>query len=193
MPGDGIPEIGRFALKSDQQGLEFVNPRECSFADEAALVHDCVEMAFPSTLHCFSIAFIFRNIGFDSTVPQQLACCTCIEATIHIEHGALVVQSAAFHVSKDVLQLLLKRIAVIMVAGDDTRCGNNIPISIRYRQDVARLGLLAPLICYFFAPFFAALWLPSRLSSDKFNSPRIEIILASKRRWKLPSLLHFRK
>ena len=83
--------IGCFTLKPDQQGLEFVNPREGPFTDEATLVHTRVEISFPSTLDRFSIAFIFHNIGFYSTIPQQFSSCTCIKATIHVEYGALVV------------------------------------------------------------------------------------------------------
>ncbi len=179
--------IGRFALKSDQQGLEFVNPRERSFTNEATLVRGCVEMALPSTLDRFPIAFILHNIGFDPTVPQQFSRCTCVEATIHVEYGAVVAQSTPFHVSEYVFKLLLKLIAIVVMASNDTCCGNNVTVSISYWQNVARLGLLSALIGDSFAPFFAALWLPSRLSSDKCNSPRMETILASKRRWRLPS------
>ncbi len=185
--------IGRFALKADQQGLEFVNPRERPFTHEAMLVHNRVEMSFSPTLDRFAITLIFRNVGFHSTIPQQFPSRTCIEATIHVEYGTLVLQPTAFHISKHAFQLLLKLIAVIMVARNDTCGGNHIAMAIRDWQDIAGLGLLPSLIGYGFAPFFAALWLPSRLSSDKFNSPRIEIILASKRRCKLPSLLHLRK
>lgn len=185
--------IGRFPLKTDQQGLEFVNPREGSLTDEAMFVHDRVEMPFPSALDRFSVAFVFRNVGFDTTVPQQLSYCPCIKATIHVEDSSFVVQSTVLHISKDLFQLLVKRIAVIVVAGYDAGGGNNIPVGISYRQDVARLGFLSALIGYFFAPFFAALWLPSRLSSDKFNSPLMVMILASKSRCKLPSRLHLRK
>ncbi len=179
--------IDCFTLKADQQGLEFVNPRERPFTDEATLVHNRAEIAFPSTLDRFSIAFIFHNIGIYSTIPQQFSSCTCIKATIHVEYGAVVGQSTTFHVSEHMFKLLLKLIAIIMVASNDACCGNNRTISISYRQDVARLGLLSALIGDGFAPFFAALWLPSRLSSDKCNSPRMETILASKRRWRLPS------
>jgi hypothetical protein len=69
----------------------------------------------------------------------------------------------------------------------------NVAIGIRQGQNVTGLGFLAALIADCFAPFFAALWLPSRLIADTFNSPRIVIILASNSRWKLPSRLHFRK
>lgn len=185
--------IRRFALKSNQQGLEFINPGEGSLTDEAMLVHVWVEIPFPPTLDGFAVALIFCNVGFDPTVPQHFPGCARIKAPIHVEYGSLVVQSTAFHVSEYVFELLFKLIAVIMVASNDTCCRNNIAISVSYWQDVAGFGLLSPLIGNRFAPFFAALWLPSRLSSDKFNSPLIVMILASKSRCRLPSLLHFRK
>lgn len=185
--------MSRFPLKSNEQGLEFVNPCERSLTDEAPLIHDCVEISFASTLGYLSIAFVLHNVGLDTTIPQHFPGSTYIEATIRIEDRTFVFQSSSLHISKDILELLNKLISIIMIARNDTRRRENIAVPISYRQDVAGLGLLSSLISDFFAPFFAALWLPSRLSSDKFNSPLIEMILASKRRCKLPSLLHLRK
>ncbi len=183
----------RLALKSDQQGLKLVNPGEGSLTDEPMFVHNGVEMAFAPTFDRLSVAFVLCNIGLHSAIPQQFACCARIETAIHVEERILVVQPTALHVSKDVFELLLKLIAIIMVTSNNISRRNNIPIGISHWQDIARLCLLSPLICYCFAPFFAALWLPSRLSSDRFNSPLIVMILASKSRCRLPSRLHFRK
>ena len=185
--------IGRFALEADQQGLELVNPRERALTDEAMFIHDRVEMTFPSALDRFSVARVFGDVWCDATVPQQLARRPRIKTTIHVEDSTFVVQFTAPHVSKDLVELLCKGIAVIMVACNHPSSGNDITVAIGYRQDVARLRLLSALIGNFFAPFFAALWLPSKLSSDKFNSPRTETILASKSRCSLRSWLHFRK
>ena len=182
-----------FPLKSNQQRLELVNPSEGSLTDKATLVHNRVEVSFASTLDCLSIALILCNVGFDTTSPQHLACSTRVKATICVEDSTFVNHSTPLHVSKDILQLLNKLIAIIMIAGNDAGRRENIAVSIGYREDIAGLGLLSSLIGDFFAPFFAALWLPSRLSSDKFNSPLIEMILASNKRWRLPSLLHLRK
>ena len=182
-----------FALKTDQQGLEFVNPGEGTLAHKAIFVHHRVEMAFASALHVFAIALVFRNIGFDTAIPQQFACFARIKRTISIEIGAMVVQTTAFHIIETVDNLLFEIITVIMLPCKYSRRGNNVPVRIGYWQDVTGLSFLSPLIADGFAPFFAALWLPSRLSTDKFNSPRMERILASKRRCKLPSLLHLRK
>ncbi len=182
-----------FPLKSDQQGLELVNPGEGSLTDEAALVHHLIEMPFSAALHRLSIALVLCNVGLDPTIPQHLPRCSCIKAAICIEDGTFIVQSTSLHVCEDVLELLDQLITIIVIASYNPCSRKNVPISISYWQDVTGLCLLPSLIGDFFAPFFAALWLPSRLSSDKFNSPLIETILASKRRCKLPSLLHLRK
>ena len=150
-------------------------------------------MSFSAALDRFSVAFIFCNVGFDPTVPQQFPCRTCIKATIHVEYRTFVVQPTAFHINKHLLELLHKVITVIMIASNHTSGRNNQSIPVGYRQDIAGFCFLSSLVRDFFAPFFAALWLPSRLSSDKFSSPRTETILASKSRWRLPSLLHLRK
>ena len=185
--------VSCFPLKSDQQGLELVNPSEGSLTDKAALVHNSVEVSFASTFDCLSIALVLRNVGLDPAIPQHFSRRSRIEATIRIEARTFVVQSTSSHVSKDVLELLNKLISIIMIASYDARRCKNVAVRIGYRQDIAGLGLLSALIGNFFAPFFAALWLPSRLSSDTFNSPLMVMTLASKSRWRLPSVLHLRK
>ncbi len=182
-----------FPLKSDQQRLEFVNPGERSLTDKATFVHNRIEVSLASTFDFLSIALVLRNVGLDPTIPQDLARRSCIEATIRIEDGTFVVQSTSRHISKDVLELLHKLITIIMMTRDNSCGRSDVAIRVCYWQNVAGLGLLSPLIGNFFAPFFAALWLPSRLSSDKFKSSLMMMILASKSRCKLPSLLHLRK
>ena len=167
--------IGRFSLKSDQQGLEFVNPGKGSLTDETTLVHHRVEISFASTLDPLSVALVLRDVGLDPAIPQHLPRCSRIEATIRIEDSTFVVQSTPLHISKGILELLDKLVSIIMIASNDACRCKNIAVRISYRQDVAGLGLLP------------------RLSSDTFTSPLIVMTLASKRRWRLPSLLHLRK
>ena len=185
--------MSRFALKSDQQGLELVNPSEGSLTHEPALVHIRIEIALPSTLALLSVTLVLRNVRLDPTIPQYLPRRSRIEATIRIEDGTFVVQPTSLHVSKDVLEFLHKLITIIMMTRDNSCGRSDVAIPVRYWQDIAGLGLLSPLIGHFLAPFFAALWLPSRLISDKFKSPLMVMILASKSWCKLPSLLHLRK
>ena len=185
--------MSHFPLKSDQQRLEFVNPCERSLTHKAPLVHEYIEMSFASTLDTLSIALVLRNVGLNPAIPQYLPRSSCIEAAICIEDGSFVIQSTSLHVSEDILQLLDNLISVIMIASYDACRRENVAVPISYWQDVAGLGLLSSLIGDFFAPFFAALWLPSRLSSDKLKSPLMVMTLASKSRWRLPSLLHLRK
>src|SRR3712207_3480480 len=150
-------------------------------------------MSFPSTFCTFSITLILRNVGNDATIPQQLTGCTGIEAAISIKQGTFIVQFAPLQVFEHVLQFLFKLKAVVVLSSYDAGCGDDRTVFIRHREDITGFGFLAALIANAFAPFLAALWLPSRLSSDIFNSPRMETMLASKRRWRLPSLLHLRK
>jgi hypothetical protein len=185
--------IGCFALKADQQGLEFVNPGERSFTHEAMGIHCAVKMPLTAPLHRLAVPFIFSTIGNQGLIPEQLPGSTGIKAAIGVEEGTFIVQLVPFHIGNQVLEFLFQRITIIMVAGNDSRRANDISIADRYGQDIAGFGLFSPLIGDCFAPFFAALWLPSRLSSDTFNSPVIVMILASKSRWRLPSLLHLRK
>jgi hypothetical protein len=185
--------IDGFSLESDQQGLEHIDPGKRALTDEPMLKCFAIEMAFSATFHRFSVPFVLGNVGDDPMIPQHLACLACIKAAIRIEQRTFIRQSTALQICKKVLQLLLKLITVIMVASDDASRRDNVSLRISYWQDVTGLGMLPPLIGNGIAPFFAALWLPSRLSSDKCNSPLIVRILASKSRCMLPSRLHFRK
>src|SRR5687767_11554047 len=146
-----------FPLKSDQQGLEFVNPGKGSLTDEAALVHNRVEVSLPPTFHFLSIALVLRNVGLDPSIPQEFPCRSSVKAAIRVEDGSFVHQSTSLHVSKDVLELLNKLVAIIMIASYDACGRENVAVSIGYWQNVAGLGLLSSLIGDFFAPFFAAL------------------------------------
>ena len=150
-----------FPLKADQQRLEFVNPGERSLTDKAMLVHNRIEISFASTFDLLSIALVLCNVGLDTSIPQHLTCRSRIKAAICIEDGSFVVHSTSLHISKDVLELLNQLMSIIMVAGDDACRRENVAIPVGYRQDVAGLGLLPSLIGDVFAPFFAALWLPS--------------------------------
>src|SRR5215212_1964965 len=91
-----------FPLKSDQQGLELVNPSKRSLTDKAALVHNRVEVSFASSFHCLSIALILSNVGLDTSIPQQFPRCSRIEAAIRIEGSTFVLQPTAFHIFEDV-------------------------------------------------------------------------------------------
>jgi hypothetical protein len=58
-----------FALESDQESLEHINPGERAFTDEPALVYSAIEMAFSPTFHRFSIALVLSNVGNNPAVP----------------------------------------------------------------------------------------------------------------------------
>ncbi len=185
--------IGYFAFKSNQQGLEYVNPGEGSFTDKAMFVHITVEMTLPSAFDGLSVALVFSNVGNNAAVPQHLPCFTRVKATIRIEVCAGIGEFTPLHVLEQLRDRCLQVITIMMIACNRPCRRNNVSLFVRYWQNIAGLGLLAALIGYGFAPFFAALWLPSRLISDKFKSPLMVMVLASKSFCKLPSLLHLRK
>ena len=126
-------------------------------------------------------------------IPEQLPCRTGIKTASGIEEGTFIIQLIPLHVSNQMLEFLFQIVAVIMIARNNPRCCDDSASAVGYWQDSAGFGLLSPLVGDRFAPFFAALWLPSRWISDTFSSPLTVTILASKRRCKLPSLLHLRK
>jgi hypothetical protein len=79
-----------FPFKADQQGLEFVNPSECSLIHEAMGIYLVVKLSFAATLHGLAVPFVFSNIGNQPMIPEQLPRSTGIKAAIGIEEGTFV-------------------------------------------------------------------------------------------------------
>src|SRR3712207_2622705 len=113
--------IDGLAFESNQQRLEDIDPRERTFTHEAALVHGLIEMPFAPTLHGLSIAFIFRNVWFDATIPEEFAYCSYVKGAICIEYRTLVVQATTIHITEQVLEFLYDLIAVIVLACNNPR------------------------------------------------------------------------
>ena len=90
-------------------------------------------MSLSATFDRFPVALIFRNVGFYTIIPQQFPRCTCIKATISIEKGAFVIQTAALHIIERILEFLFELIAIVVIASNDTSRGNNGAIRRRYR------------------------------------------------------------
>ncbi len=186
-------KIAPFALKSDQQRPKLVDPCEGTFNCETPFVHVAVEMPLPTTFCRFSTPLVFINVWNNASIPEQLACSAGVKTTVCIEECTPIRQSSPLQVIQQLFECLCQLIRVIVVASNNIGRRKNISIAINQWQYVTGFGFLSSLIGYTFAPFFATLWLPSRCSADKFSSPRTEIRLASKRRWRLPSALHLRK
>ena len=163
-------KVGLLALKPDQEALELVNPRKGTLCDKAFLVHRSVKVALPTALSLLPIALIFSNIGSYTAVPQQFARIFGVKCTVGIKEGICIAQFHLIELIKHVFKPSNQLITIVMVASNHFAAGQNIAVRIRYRNDVAGFCLLATLIGNRFAPFFAALWLPSRLRIDKFNS-----------------------
>ncbi len=141
-----------------------------------------IEVPFSPAFDRFAIAFIFSNVRNNAMIPEHLTGSLRIEAFICIEEGTFVGEPTAFHVRKKLLERVRHVICIVMIASNDPCCGDDIAVFIRQWQDIAGLGFLPSLIRDAFAPFFATVWLPSRCSSDKFNSYRTAMIPASTRR-----------
>ncbi len=186
-------KIATSALKSYQQRPKLVDPCEGPFNREAPFVHVAVEMPLPTAFCRFSTSLVFINVRNNASIPEHLTCSTGVKTTVRVEEGTLIRQSRTLQVSEQIFEHLRQLIGIIVIASNNIGRRKNISITINQGQYIAGFGFLSPLIGYAFAPFFAALWLPSRCNSDKFSSPHAEIRLASKRRWRLPSALHLRK
>ena len=182
--------IHPFALKPDEQPLEFINPSKCTFSHKALFVDSAVKMALAPALGSFTVAFIFGNIRPNATIPQQFARILGVEGAVSIKKGIAIREVQIVKLAKQIFETLNERITIIMIASNYLACRENVAIGIGQRDNVTGFGLFSTLIGDRFAPFFAALWLPSRLRIAKFSSYLTLRMPAENRRSKLPSLLH---
>ena len=158
------------ALKPDEQPLEFIDPGKRAFHDKAFFVHRTVKMALAPVLDTLTVAFVFRNIRSYTAIPKQFTGLFCIKRTIGIKVGVSIAEFKLIELPKQVFEPMSQLITIIMVASNHFACGKNETIGVRYRDDIAGFGLFSTLIGDRFAPFFAALWLPSRLRIATFSS-----------------------
>ena len=158
------------ALKPDEQPLEFIDPGKRAFHNKAFFVHRAVKMALAPALSTLTIAFVFRNIRSYTAIPKQFTSLFCVKCTIGIKVGISVGKFTPIQLLKQVFEAIGQIITIIMVASHHFACGKNETIGVRYWDDIAGFGLFSTLIGDRFAPFFAALWLPSRLRIAKFSS-----------------------
>jgi len=163
-------KIDLLALKPDQQTFEFVEPCKGSFSHEALLVHGRVKMALAPALGAFAVALIFRDIRSYTTIPEQFTRLVCVKSTICIKVGVRICEFKPIKLLKQVFQASSQVVTIIMIPSNHFTAGNNEAIGVGYWDDIARFGLFPTLIGDRFAPFFAALWLPSRLRIAKFSS-----------------------
>ena len=158
------------ALKPDEQPLEFIDPSKRAFRDKAFFVHRAVKMALAPALGALTIAFVLRNIRSYTALPKELTGLFCIKRTIGIKVGVSIGEFKLIQLPKQVSYAIGQIITIIMVPSDHFACGKNETIGVSYWNDIAGFGLFSTLIGDRFAPFFAALWLPSRLRIAKLSS-----------------------
>ena len=158
------------ALKPDEQPLEFIVPGKRAFHDKAFFVHRAVKMALAPAPGTLTIAFVFRNIRSYTAIPKQVTGLFCLKPTIGIKVGVSVGEVTPIQVPKQVVEAIAQIITIIMLASNHFACGKNETIGVGYWDDIAGFSLFPALIGDRFAPFFAALWLPSRLRIAKFSS-----------------------
>lgn len=127
-------------------------------------------MALAPALGALTIAFVFRNIRSYTAIPKQLTGLFCIKRTIGIKVGVSIGEFELIQLPKQVFEAIGQFITIIMVPSKHFTCGKNEPVGVGYWDDIAGFGLFSTLIGDRFAPFFAALWLPSRLRIAKFSS-----------------------
>lgn len=183
-------KVHLLALKPNEEPLEFINPGKCAFSNKAFFVDGGVKMALAPAFRSLTIAFVFGNIRSNATVPQEFACIFGVKGTVSIKEGVPICKLQVVKLAKQVFETVKQSVTIIMIASNHLAGRKNVAIGVRYWDDVAGFGLFSALIGDRFAPFFAALWLPSRLRIAKFSSYLILRMPAANRRSKLPSLLH---
>lgn len=162
--------VDLLAFKSDEKPLEFIDPGKRAFHHKAFFVHRAVKMALAPALSTLTIAFVFRYIRSYTAIPKQFTGLFCVKRTIGIKVGVSIREFKLIELPKQVFEAIGQLITIIMVPSNHFACGKNETIGVGYGDDIAGFRLFSTLIGDRFAPFFAALWLPSRLRIAKFSS-----------------------
>ena len=163
-------KVHLLALKPDEKSLEFIDPGKRAFIDKAFFVDRAVKMALAPALRPFTIAFVFGNIRSNATVPQEFARIFGVKGTVSIKEGVSIRKLQVVKLAKQVFETVKQSVTIIMIASNHLARRKNVAVGVRYRDDVAGFRLFSALIGDCFAPFFAALWLPSRLRIARFSS-----------------------
>ena len=127
-------------------------------------------MALAPALGTLTIAFVFRNIRSYTAIPKQFTGFFYVKRTIGIKVGVSIGEFKLIELPKQVFKAIGQFITIIMVSSNHFACRKNETIGIGYGDDIAGFCLFSTLIGDRFAPFFAALWLPSRLRIARFSS-----------------------
>ena len=123
-------KIAIFALKSDQQRPELVDPGERSLNRGAPFVHVAVEMPLPPAFRRLSTSFVFINVRNHAGIPEQLTCSTRVKTTVGIEVCPLVRQGNALQVREQLFERFGQLIRIVVVARHNIRRRQNIPIAV---------------------------------------------------------------
>ena len=158
------------AFKPDEKSLECIDPGKRAFSDKAFFVHRAVKMALASALRALTIAFVFWDIRSYTAIPKEFTRLLCVKRTICIKVGVSIGEFKLIKLPKQIFEAIGQIVTIVMVPSNHFTCRNNEAIGVGYWEDIAGFGLFSALIGDRFAPFFAALWLPSRLRIAKFNS-----------------------
>jgi len=127
-------------------------------------------MALAPALGVLTIALVFRNIRSYTAIPKEFAGLFCVKRAIGIKVGVSIGEFKLIELPKQLFEAIGQLITIIMVPSNHLACGKNETSGVGYWDDIAGFGLFSTLIGDRFAPFFAALWLPSRLRIARFSS-----------------------
>ncbi len=123
-------KIDIFTLKSDQQRPKLVDPCERSLNREAPFVHVAIEMSLPTAFRRFPTTFVFSNVRNNTSIPEHLACSTRVKTTVRIEERSLIRQLGPLQISKQFLERLRQLIRIVVIASNNIRRRQNIPIAV---------------------------------------------------------------
>ena len=146
-------KVGVFAVITNEQGSELVNPGKTAFTGETLLVDRRVEEAFTPAFSLFAVALVLTKIGDDPMIEANLPSFQRIKSAVRIEVSASNRQSQALHLLESSLQVRLEVEGIMMVARDHPGGSQDIALRVGDGQNIRGFGAFSVLVSDTFAAF----------------------------------------
>ena len=140
-------------LKSNQERSIDIDPCKQTLHPGTQPVKNLVKEPTTTSGRLLLIAFVGLEVGHHVAIEADFAHTTAVKGRIPIEKRTPQIESIGLDLAEHLLEILVKLVGIMMIAGDRFAAREHIATSITQGDDVGRLGLFSPLIGHFFAAF----------------------------------------
>jgi len=146
--------MGLPPLKPNQERTVDIDPRKNTLGTSTQSVDDGIEEPPATATLLLLIALVGLDIGHNTAIETDFARTAAVKGRIAIEIRTAHIKSMGLDLGEHLLEILVKVVAVMMVARDGLGTREHAAALIAQGHDIGCLGLLAGLIGDGLAAFF---------------------------------------